>query len=130
MTRRLSPEDQQAVPQKRRTPERTEQAEIVKLLEMLGAKVYRIGTTRKRGDYQGTCQSPGISDLWVIWPRTMPMMFGIGMWIEVKAKNGRLRREQQQFRQECIDSNITHLVGGLDTVIAWCQQNGKLRKQA
>ena len=39
------------------------QADIVKLLETVGAAVYRIGTTRKRGDHQGTMQTAGIPDL-------------------------------------------------------------------
>ena len=39
------------------------QADIVKLLETVGAAVYKIGTTRKKGDHQGTMQTPGIPDL-------------------------------------------------------------------
>ena len=39
------------------------QADIVKLLKTVGAAVYRIGTTRKKGDHQGTMQTPGIPDL-------------------------------------------------------------------
>ena len=36
------------------------QADIVKLLETVGAAVYKIGTTRKKTDHQGTMQTPGI----------------------------------------------------------------------
>ena len=39
------------------------QSDIVKLLETVGAAVYKIGTTRKKGDHQGTMQTPGIPDL-------------------------------------------------------------------
>ena len=39
------------------------QSDIVKLLETVGAAVYRIGTTRKKTDHQGTMQTPGIPDL-------------------------------------------------------------------
>ena len=39
------------------------QADIVKLLETVGAAVYKIGTKRKKGDHQGTMQTPGIPDL-------------------------------------------------------------------
>ena len=39
------------------------QADIVKLLESVGAAVYKIGTTRKKGDHQGTMQTAGIPDL-------------------------------------------------------------------
>ena len=44
------------------------QADIVKLLETVGAAVYRIGTTRKKGDHQGTMQTPGIPDLCAFVP--------------------------------------------------------------
>ena len=43
--------------------EKSIQSDIVKLLETVGAAVYKIGTTRKRGDHQGTMQTPGIPDL-------------------------------------------------------------------
>ena len=39
------------------------QSDVVKLLETVGAAVYKIGTTRKKGDHQGTMQTPGIPDL-------------------------------------------------------------------
>ena len=45
------------------TLEKEIQADIVKLLETVGAAVYKIGTTRKKGDHQGTMQTPGIPDL-------------------------------------------------------------------
>ena len=37
------------------------QADIVKLLETVGAAVYKIGTKRKKGDHQGTMQTPWYS---------------------------------------------------------------------
>lgn len=114
----------------RQQPERAEQAEIVKLLRMLGASVYVLGTTRKRGDYQGTCMTPGIPDLYVLWPSAdETQCFERGMWIEVKSATGRLSAAQRRFQAECHGAGIQHLVGGLDAVIAWCQQNGKLRTQ-
>ena len=39
------------------------QANIVTLLETVGAAVYKIGTKRKKGDHQGTMQTAGIPDL-------------------------------------------------------------------
>ena len=35
----------------------------MKLLKTVGAAVYKIGTKRKKDDYQGTMQTPGIPDL-------------------------------------------------------------------
>jgi hypothetical protein len=44
----------------RRQPEKAEQAGIVKLVRALGGRVYVLGTRRKRGDFQGTMQTPGL----------------------------------------------------------------------
>ncbi len=42
--------------------EKAEQSDAVNVLSALG-KVYTLGTRRKKGDHQGTMQTPGISDL-------------------------------------------------------------------
>ena len=68
------------------------QADIVKMLKTVGAAVYRIGTTRKKGDHQGTMQTPGIPDLVAfvnvpISPRPVYSRYSIRcvqLWIEVK----------------------------------------------
>jgi hypothetical protein len=45
-----------------RIPEKVIQQQIVTLLRSIGAQVWVLGTRRKRGDYQGTMQTPGLPD--------------------------------------------------------------------
>lgn len=70
-----------------RVPEKAVQAQIVHLLRSIGANVYVLGTTRRKGDHQGTMQTPGIPDLYVFLPR---LPSGLDnhistLWVEVKA---------------------------------------------
>jgi hypothetical protein len=111
VTRRRLP----AVP---RVLEKTEQASGCKLLLTLGAAVYELGTKRPKGDYQGTRQTPGISDVIAFLPRTMGVIF----W-EAKAAGGRMRPEQWAFRAivlmcERAGLRIYHVLGGYDALIA------------
>ena len=100
-----------------RVSERVEQAHIVRLLRSLGCAVYVLGTVRRKGEYPGTMQTPGIADLevWVHDQDTTELLK-----IEVKAKNGRMRPEQVTYREHCQRAGIAHITGGLDEVIAWC----------
>ena len=110
---------------RRRQPEKTEQAAIVRLLRGLGASVYVLGTHRRRGDYPGTMQTPGISDLVVFLPRERGVLF-----VEVKAPKGRLRPEQAEFRRlclACLSAQVHHVVGGLDAVIGYLIGVGLLK---
>ena len=70
----------------RRQPEGHAQRAIVQLLSHVGCLVWTLGTTRRRGDYHGTCQSPGLPDLIAHLPNGGGVLF-----VEVKAKGGRLR---------------------------------------
>lgn len=115
-------------PRKLQHPERHEQKAIVGLLTSLGAKVYVLGTTRKKGDFQGTMMSPGLPDLLVFlpypkhyaeWPGTEPLRARTLLVIECKAKKGRLRPEQAEFQEMCHKADVHHVVGGLDVVIAF-----------
>lgn len=115
-------------PSKPRQRERSEQAAIVHLLRSLGAKVYTLGTTRRRGDFMGTMQSPGLPDVIAFIKRKtwydvgVPPLDGVTrrlVFIECKAKGGRLRPEQQELREMCLAGDIAHIVGGVDDVIAW-----------
>jgi len=78
---------------RRRQPEKAIQAHIVRLLRHVGCAVYILGTHRRRGDYQGTMQSPGLPDLLAFLPRHLGVLF-----VEVKAPGGRLRPEQADFK--------------------------------
>lgn len=107
-----------------RVSEKKEQAAIVKLLCSLGATVYVIGTVRAKGDHPGTRQTPGIPDIfaWIgrdgcTWP----------LWIEVKARGGRLRPAQAEFKMLADHAQNYHIVGGCDDVIAWLQDHGWLK---
>lgn len=107
-----------------RVPERVEQQHIVQLIRSIGGAVYVLGTTRRRGDYPGTMQTPGIPDLYAILPVTYE-----SVWIEVKAEGGMLRPEQQQFRELCEKGHVAHIVGGLSTVLAWLVERSYVRDQ-
>jgi hypothetical protein len=112
----------------RRQPEAAEQHAIVQLLCTVGCQVWTLGTHRRRGDYHGTMQSPGLPDLLAFLPRA-----GGLLCIEVKAKGGRLRPEQETFRNACLACEAPHLVhhvvGGLDGVIAYLMSLGLLQAQ-
>lgn len=101
-----------------RVPEKAEQAHIVQLLLSIGAAVYVLGTRRPRGDHQGTCQTPGVPDLLAFLP-TRAERPTRQLWVECKAKGGRLRPEQLDFRTLCECAGVAHVVGDLDAVIAW-----------
>lgn len=130
-----------AQPRLPRIPEKAVQASIVKLLRSIGAAVYVLGTTRRRGDYQGTMQTPGIPDLYVVFPsrykdKTGKLhraevapdhSFGVGpvhVWVEVKSKAGRLSSAQQRFKNWHLFTGPEHIVGGIDEVIAWLKCGG------
>jgi hypothetical protein len=110
-----------------RVTERQEQANIVRLLRTVGAAVYIIGTTRRRDDYHGTMQTPGLPDLLCFVPRRDGAAGRIVVCVEVKAAGGRLRPEQQIFRELCEGTALVHLVGGQDVVAAWLRELRVLR---
>ena len=112
----------------RRQPERAEQRAIVQLLCALGCPVWTLGTHRRHGDYHGTMQSPGLPDLLAFLPRGMGLLV-----VEVKSPKGRLRPEQEVFRNACLACEspwqVHHVVGGLDAVIGYLIQLGLLQSQ-
>ena len=119
-----------------RVSEKVVQAQITQLLRSIGGAVYVLGTVRRRGDYPGTCQSPGLPDLLAFLP---PPSSGPGLpgsalemlvAVEVKAAGGRLRPEQAAFRAHALAAGMTHLVGDLDVVIAWLVCRGFLRSSS
>lgn len=114
---------------KLRVSEKVEQAHIVQLLRSIGGKVYVSGTVRRRGDFAGTMQTPGIPDVEAFLPA--PPDDPHGAWVvlkvECKARGGRLRPEQAEYRRLCEAAQIWHVVGGLDAVIAWLASAGYVR---
>ena len=91
------------------------QADIVKLLETVGAAVYRIGTTRKKGDHQGTMQTPGIPDLlaFVEIPKGRWSPELVQLWIEVKRPGGTCSEDQDAFTANAVMARCEHIVGGV-----------------
>lgn len=106
-----------------RHPERHEQKSIIGLLTGIGAKVYVLGTTRKKGDHQGTMQTPGLPDLIAFLQRRpagghQPIRHLL--FIECKRpKKGRYSSEQLELRDLCRDAEVSWVGGSLDAVIAW-----------
>ncbi len=110
--------------------EKVEQAHIVQLLRTIGGRVYVLGTRRRRGDFQGTMQSPGVPDLMAFLPARAHLAGAPRfVFIECKATGGRLRPEQQVFRDECTSAGLAHIVGDLDAVIAWLVAAGYVTAQ-
>jgi hypothetical protein len=86
--------------QRPRISEKAEQQAIVDLLRLIGAKVYILGTKRRKGDYPGTMQTTGIPDLYAFLPEcgTRPRT---SVWIEVKAADGHPSGAQLDFETLC-----------------------------
>jgi hypothetical protein len=108
--------------------EKAIQAQIVTLLRLVGARVYVLGTRRRRGDYPGTMQTPGVPDLWAFLPRS-PLGPGYDVdvvWVEVKAAGGRLRPEQRVFLEDCVIRHVPHVFGGVNEVISFLMTGGWL----
>jgi len=115
---------------KARVTEKIEQAHLIKLLRSVGGRVYVLGTRRRAEDFQGTMQTPGIGDVYALLPAP-PLRHEDGrpcsLWVEVKARGGRLRPEQAAFREQCLAAGVPHVVGGLDAVIAFLVDGGWLK---
>ena len=109
---------------KRQQPERAEQRAILDVLKLVGAEWWVLGTTRKRGDYQGTCQTPGLGDIVAFVPRVNARAWSEQVWIEAKAPGGRLSPAQKRFKAACERADIAHIVGGIDVVLAWLRARG------
>ena len=104
---------------KARVSEKVIQAQGVKLLRMVGARVYVTGTTRPKGDYQGTCMTPGLADVLAFVPVAGDRStYRLLCW-EAKAEGGRMSPAQVQFRADCAAAQVPHVVGDLDALIEW-----------
>lgn len=109
-----------------RVPEKVVQAQIVDLLRKVGAEVYVLGVTRRKGDYQGTMMAAGIPDLYCFLP-PRHVTHWVTLWVEVKAEGGKLRPEQETFREMCLWASHHYLVGGLEDVTRYLQRFGWLK---
>lgn len=107
--------------------ERQEQTNTINLLRSIGAHVYPIGTTRRKGDYQGTMMAIGLPDIWVILPPLRDGRRPQALWIEMKRQGGRVRPEQKVFAERCQAAGVAHVTGTCDDVIAYLVQGGWLK---
>jgi hypothetical protein len=108
--------------------EKQEQAAIVELLRSVGGWVYVLGTRRPRGDsHHGTCQTPGIPDLYAFVPNRRSGPERIALWVEVKTPTGRPSEAQEDFEHSCRVSGTHHVMGGCDDVADWLKLAGLLR---
>ena len=107
------------------------QADIVKLLKTVGAAVYKIGTKRKKGDYQGTMQTPGIPDLLAFVPMPFPLSqlyrATVQLWIEVKRPGETRSEDQDKFRLHALEAGCEHVTGGVDEVLDWLKARGVVK---
>jgi len=123
--------------------EKTEQGSILNLIHQLGGKAYVLGTRRAqycglcggRNQDQGTRQTPGIADLYVILPPApttypQPDSPAVPVWIEVKGRNGTLSPDQVAFREHCQRTRHAHIVGGVDEFIDTLTTGGWLRDKS
>ena len=108
----------------RQQPERAEQRAILDLLKLVKAEVWVLGTVRKRGGWQGSRQTPGMCDIVAFIPVVSYSSASILLMIEVKAPKGRLSVRQRAFQLACRRSTASHIVGGVDAVLAWLRARG------
>jgi hypothetical protein len=111
---------------RRNQPEKVIQAQVVALLRSIGAQVYVLGTRRPRGDHPGTCQTPGLPDLYAFLPQApLRLRYGpLALWVEVKAAGGRASAAQETFVDQCQASDVPHVIGGVDDVLAFLVVGG------
>lgn len=108
--------------------EKAEQADGIRLLQFIGAAVYVLGTRRRRGDYQGTMQTPGIPDVHCFLPprhgvATTPML----QWEVKRSKGGRTSPAQLAYEQCCRSAGIHYVRGDVAALTAWLVDHGYVR---
>lgn len=119
---------------RRRPPsplEKVEQAHSVELFDRIGAQVYVLGTRRKKTDHQGTMQTPGLPDLLVFLPpRAGQTPRRRLLMVEQKrSREGRFSPAQIVFRELCQESEVAHVGGDFNAVIAWLVAEGYCRDE-
>lgn len=84
------------------------QNEVRKRFLAFGGVVYWLSQARRTG------QTPGLPDLWVMFPRS-----GKALWFEAKTPDGRLSSAQKDFREHCLASGTQHVTGGVREAEEW-----------
>jgi len=115
----------------RRQPERHEQEAVKKLLLALGAKFWVAGTVRKRGDYHGTMQTPGLPDIPLCFlpkrPGYLLVVIEVKSPAAAKTATGGLKPEQVEVKRLCEAANVPYIHGDLNAIIAWLVMHGYLK---
>lgn len=113
---------------RRNQPEKIEQAHCCRLIRSVGGKFYTVGTRRRRDDYQGTMQTPGLPDLIAFLPAAK---YGPAtlLFFEVKAPGGRASSAQLEFACDCVNSSTPYLRGGVLELTAWLIRRGYLKAE-
>lgn len=108
--------------------ESAEQQHIIRTTRLVGGFAYVLGTKRPRTDRPSTMQTPGLADLYLFIP--VPVFDGerrigrrwVALWWEVKRQQGgksKVRTEQREFQQRCVDAEVAHGIGPFDAFLAW-----------
>lgn len=112
--------------------EKFEQQDGVKLLRLLGAQVYILGTKRRAGDHQGTNQTPGIADVeaWLyVSPskrRSLVFQRRLLKWEVKRAQRSTTTPEQKAYASLCSEAGIDYVCGDLAALMAWLVAEGFL----
>lgn len=116
--------------------EKDEQLAIRKLMLSLGAKEYVLGTKRRKTDFHGTMQTPGIADLQFFLPEKRAR-FDAGAnrlmrrLVVVEAKRergGRFSPEQIEYRELCAAAGVDYIGGCVNDVITWLMREGYVKR--
>jgi hypothetical protein len=121
--------------------EKAVQAQIVACLHGVGASVWTLGTTRRKGDHPGTMQSAGLPDVMAFVPLTragcgaaLPhsnpdVPFMALLLVEIKRGGNAMSTSQQNFAwcAQQVGPPVHHVAGGLNEVLAWLVAMGRAK---
>lgn len=111
---------------KRQQPEKAEQRAILDLFGLVKAEVWVLGhpSPADGRSHRGTGQTPGLPDLVAFVPTVTYPSSMQQVWVECKAPAGRLSAAQRGFQLACRRANVSHVVGGVDAMLAWLRARG------
>lgn len=108
---------------RRQGPEARISREVQKFLKMIGGEVYSLeqGYRKERG---GTRQTPGLPDLFVMFPAEQ-----VWTWAELKGPKGKLTMHQLGFQMSCKEAGIPHEVWrDVRDAWEWARESGLIEE--
>lgn len=104
-------------------PEKVEEHEADKLMEMLGFTTIRFSQPR------ASMQTPGIPDRRYYRGARgrSAASTSFSVWYEAKAPNGRQSASQRRFQALVEACGETYVLGTFDEMLKWCRANGLVR---